>query len=176
MGESKVLRYFVTYKFVVRISRERSTSSRVRYQFQFVGILVVGALTRCALFHTVCNLIAAQLNVQLSLTDELRLCKFELVHNVVETTRIFCSVDDEGAVDDNILIRNFTWDAEISTLRQGQIGIESWLPRPCSKTNAVINILRVSGERGSSKSRVVGLLYTSTKASGTSINKRLQNI
>ena len=51
------------------------------------SIVVVGALTRCALRHSVWDLKAAQINMQGSLIWEFMLYKFRLGHNVAEATK-----------------------------------------------------------------------------------------
>ena len=53
---SQVFQHFgCICQFAVHISRDRSSSSRGRDPVAG-GIVVVGALTRCALLHSVCNL------------------------------------------------------------------------------------------------------------------------
>ena len=61
------------------------------------SIVVVSAVTYCALSHSECDLNTAQMNVLHSLFQELMLSKFELGHNAVEATPLnfLC----EGAVD-----------------------------------------------------------------------------
>ena len=51
------------------------------------SIVVVGALTRCALLHSAYDLKAAQMNVQCNLIRELMLYKFEIDHSTAETTK-----------------------------------------------------------------------------------------
>ena len=54
-------------------------------------IIIVGALTRCALLHFKCDLKAAQINGQLSsLNQEIMLRKFELEHNALEANKNIC--------------------------------------------------------------------------------------
>ena len=57
---------------------------------EFGGKVVVGALTRCALLHSVCDFQVTQMNVQRSLIRELTLYKFELSHDAVEATEKIC--------------------------------------------------------------------------------------
>ena len=58
------------------------------------SIVVIGAL-----FHPVCDLKAALINMQYSLIQELILCKFKLGHNAtVATENIYC-IKGEGAID-----------------------------------------------------------------------------
>ena len=51
------------------------------------GIVVVGVLIRCALLYSVCNLKAAQMNMQRSLIREFMLYEFEPGHNTAEATK-----------------------------------------------------------------------------------------
>ena len=62
------------------------------------SIVVVGALTRCALFLSVCDLKATQMNVQRSLIHKNMLYLFSLGHNATEATKDICYVKDESAV------------------------------------------------------------------------------
>ena len=63
------------------------------------SIVLVGALTHCVLLHSMCDLKAAQINVQRCLIWELMPYEFELVHNTVEATKNICCAKGEGAVD-----------------------------------------------------------------------------
>ena len=49
----------------------------------------MGVLTRCALLHSECDLIAAKMNVQRGLIQELMLHVFELGHDAEEATKTF---------------------------------------------------------------------------------------
>ena len=51
------------------------------------SIVVVGALTHYALFHTVFDLKALQMNMLYSLIQELMLYKFEVSHDAAEATK-----------------------------------------------------------------------------------------
>ena len=51
------------------------------------SMVVVGALTRCALLHSVSDLKAAQMNMHRYLIREIKLYEFELGHNTTETTK-----------------------------------------------------------------------------------------
>ena len=53
------------------------------------SIVVVGALTHCALLHPWCDLKATLINMQHSLIQELILYEFKLGHNTIEATKIF---------------------------------------------------------------------------------------
>ena len=68
------------------------------------SIVVVGVLT-CALLHSMCNLKAAQMNLQCSLIWELMIYGFELVHKTVEVSKNVCFAKDEPAVDRNQVSR-----------------------------------------------------------------------
>ena len=59
------------------------------------SIIVVGVLT---LLHSVCDLKAAQTNMQWSLIWELRIYEFELGNNLMEANKEICC-EGEGTVD-----------------------------------------------------------------------------
>ena len=61
------------------------------------SIVVVGALTCCALLHSICDLKATQMNVPHSLIQKLMLYKFKLGQNTAETTKNICCAKCEGA-------------------------------------------------------------------------------
>ena len=63
------------------------------------SIVVVGALTRCALLHCVCDLKAAQINVGYSLIRELILYEIELSNKVAEATKKICWAKGERTVN-----------------------------------------------------------------------------
>ena len=52
-----------------------------------------------------CDLKAAQMNVQHGLIWEFMLYKFELGHNAMEATKNICYVKSEGAVDHSLETR-----------------------------------------------------------------------
>ena len=62
------------------------------------SIVVVGALTCCALLNSVRDLKAVQMNVQRSLIREVMLYKFELGHKTAKATQNICCAKGEGAV------------------------------------------------------------------------------
>ena len=62
------------------------------------SIVVIGALTYCALLHYIYNLKAAQMNVQHSLILELMLYEFEFQQNAVEATKTICCAVDLSTV------------------------------------------------------------------------------
>ena len=56
--------------------------------FAVIGsIVAVGTLTCCALFHSMCDLKAPQMNVQQGLIWELRLYEFKLVYNTADVIK-----------------------------------------------------------------------------------------
>ena len=63
------------------------------------SIVVVGALTRCKLLHSVCNLKAAQKNVPCGLIWELMLYLFKQGHNASEAAKNVRCSKGEDAVD-----------------------------------------------------------------------------
>ena len=73
----------------------------------FSSIVVVGALTHCALLHSVCDLKAAQMNMQSSLIQELLLYKFKLSYNTVKAIKNNCYTKGESTFDHNTRTRWF---------------------------------------------------------------------
>ena len=71
------------------------------------SIVVVGALTCCALNHSVCDLKVVKMNVKRSRIHELMFYLFELSHNAVEETKIISFPSDESAVNHCAVIRWF---------------------------------------------------------------------
>ena len=85
-------------------------------------MVVIDALTRCALLHSVYDLKAEQINGQRCLIGELMLSKFELSHNTEEATKNICCAKSKRAVDHNMVTRQFKKFhsvARTSTIRQG---------------------------------------------------------
>ena len=58
---------------------------------------VVGAMTRCSLFHAVCDLKFVQMNVKHSLNRELLIYEFKLGYKPMETNKNICCAKDERA-------------------------------------------------------------------------------
>ena len=56
-------------------------------------------VTRCALLHSVCDLIATQMNVLCSLIWEPMHYVFKLDQNAAEVTKIICCAKNKGAID-----------------------------------------------------------------------------
>ena len=50
------------------------------------SIVVVSALTSCALLHSMCDFKATQMNVQCDLIQDLMFYEFEQGHNTIEAT------------------------------------------------------------------------------------------
>ena len=74
------------------------------------SIVVIGVLTY-ALLYSLCDLKAAQMKVQHSLSQECMLYKCELGHIAMEVTKNICCVKGEGAVDHSTItkwLKNFT--------------------------------------------------------------------
>ena len=71
------------------------------------SILVVDALTHCALLQSKCDLKAVQKNMQYSLIWELILYKFQLDHDTMEATKNICYTKDNGTVNYFTITRLF---------------------------------------------------------------------
>ena len=69
------------------------------------SIVIVGALTRCVLFHSVCDVKAEQTNVQHGLIWELMLQEYELDHNASEATKTIYCAKSEVVIDHGTLIK-----------------------------------------------------------------------
>ena len=63
------------------------------------SIVVVGALTRCALLQSVYDVKAVQMNVLSSLIREFMLYEFELAHYAAEATTNICCTKCEDTID-----------------------------------------------------------------------------
>ena len=63
------------------------------------SIVVVGALTHCALLHSICDLKVALINVQHCLIWELLIYDLKLGHNVMEITKNISCVKGDGTLD-----------------------------------------------------------------------------
>ena len=100
------------------------------------SIMVVSLQTHCALLHSMCVLMTAQVNVQHNQISELILNDFKPGHNTVETSKNVCFTKGEGAVDHSIetrCLKNFAWVAKTLMIVQAHIGLKPLIPRPCSK-------------------------------------------
>ena len=69
------------------------------------SIVLVGALTRCALLHSMCDLKATQMDIQRSLIRKIMLFEFELDQNAAEATKNICCAKGEYAVDHSVVRR-----------------------------------------------------------------------
>ena len=101
LGESKVLRC-VSLWHVYHGTKAVPTVEN--------NIVVSGVLICYALFHSMCNLRATQMNVQYNLIWELMLYKFEMSHNSVEATKNIYCMKGEGTV--NYRIKKFCSDCD----------------------------------------------------------------
>ena len=68
-----------------------------------ISIMVVGVLTCYALLHSMCNLKAAQMNVQCSLIQELMLYELKRGHNAIEANKNICCAKGENTVIHSII-------------------------------------------------------------------------
>ena len=94
-----------------------------------VLIMMVGALIRCTLLHSMYNLKAAQMNVQYSLIQELMLYKFEPNHNIMEVTKNICV---NGEDDHRTVTRWFKKFCSDCKNLNSQVGLKSWIPKGCT--------------------------------------------
>ena len=73
-----------------------------------VGIIaIVGALTRCALLQSMCDLKAGQMNMQHSILQEFMPYESVLGHDAAEATRNICCVKVDSTVDHSTVTRGF---------------------------------------------------------------------
>ena len=108
-----------------------------------------------------CDLKIAEMNLQCSLIQELRLYKFKLGHNAMEVNKNICHVKNAGAVDHSTVARwfkkfysgckNLDYQARLHRpkIADSEIGLQAIEANPMSST------WRVSGKLGLSKSSVV---------------------
>ena len=129
------------------------------------SIVVVGALTCCALLHSVHDLKAAQMSVECSLIHELMFYKFELGHIATEATKNICGVKGEGAVDHSADVsRNFMHVAKTLMIRQHEVGQKVMIPRPFLEANLESSAGRASGELSISQSSETSLFHNLRKS------------
>ena len=123
------------------MSRDRGNSNRGWYpqwlvSTMLVGVVIVGAMTRWALLHSVCDLKVIKMNMCRGLNREITLYEFKLGHKIVDATKnIFCA-KNEGAVDHSIVtwwFKNFAQVARNSTIWQCQVGLKQWISSLYSK-------------------------------------------
>ena len=67
--------------------------------------MVLGALTRCTLLHSVCDLKTIQMNVQHSIIQEDMLYDIKLGHIATEATKTICCAKGNGTVNRNTVTR-----------------------------------------------------------------------
>ena len=97
------------------------TVQTIRVIHRVGSIEVVGVLTCCALLHFMCDLKAAQINMQCSLIWELMLYEFKLCYDSAEATKNISCTKGEGIVDHSTVTRwfiNFGQVARTTMIRQ----------------------------------------------------------
>ena len=116
------------------------------------SILVVSALTRWALLHSMCDLKAAQMHVKPRLIRKPMFYEFDLEHNTSEATKNICRANGEGAIDHSIVIRwlkKSSWGFKYIDDQARSGWLKAVDPRPCTKPsreNPTSSSWRVSGE------------------------------
>ena len=71
------------------------------------SVVLVNALTHCALLHSVCDLKAAQMKVLSCLIQDFMLYEFRLDYKTAEATKNICCVKSDGTVDHSMVTRLF---------------------------------------------------------------------
>ena len=121
------------------------------------SITVVDMLTCFALHHSMSNLRAMLMNVQLCLIQGLKFCKFNLGHNVMEVAKNICSI--KGAIyhSNEMVARNFIQVAR--TLTKGKVRKDKTMKflamLQTIETNLTRRTQKEFGELGILLSRVV---------------------
>ena len=135
------------------------------------SIVVVGVLTCPALFHSVGDLKAVQMNVQHSLIQEFMLYKFELDHSNTETSKNIWRYS-WSQYNNQMAQKNFTQVAIILRIREGHIDLKAWILRLIQviESNLVSSTWRISDRLGILQPSVVHHLHNLSK----SINKSCQ--
>ena len=67
--------------------------------------MIISMLKHCTLLHFVCDLKAAQTNVQRNLNRKFMLYKFKLGDNTARATKNICCVKGDGVVDHSTVSR-----------------------------------------------------------------------
>ena len=133
----------------------------------FGSIMVLGALTHCALLHSMCYLKTARINVQCHLILELMLYEFELGHNEAESTKNICWAKGEGTVDHLKGLKKFCSDKK-NLDNQKELSkpktMDSKVMLQAIETNLVSSTRRVSGELGISQSNIIHHLHDHSKS------------
>ena len=156
------MQYFVTCVYNVSEAVQAVKVSTV-----VASVAVVRVLTRCSLFHTVCDLKTVPMNVQYYLIREFALCDFGLGHDAAEATKNICFMKEADAVDHSTVIR---WFKKFNS-RYKNLGYHARSCWPTSldftavlRENSANSIERVSGELGISQSGVVRHLHDFCKS------------
>ena len=117
--EMKLLKYVRSFAifcyFVVRISLDRSSSSRSRNPSVLGSIMVVGALTCYSLLHSVSDQKASEVNEHTSLIRDLMICELSLRLNNAEAAKNICCAQFI------IVASNSTRVARTSTIKWFQV-------------------------------------------------------
>ena len=132
--------------------------------------MVVGALTRTALLHSMCDLKSVQMKVQHTLIRELTLYELELAHNAAEATKNICCVKGEGTVDNSTVTKSFKkflhgykyFDDQIRSGRPKTVDSDAVLQ--AIKVNPRSSPGRVSSELSISQFSVVHHLFDLSKS------------
>ena len=103
-GATKVLQYFGTCEFAECITRMKKFKSG-KVPKVFNSIVVVGALTRCALLQSVYYLKATQTNMQHHQIQELMFYKFVMSYKTAKVTKNICCTKSESTVDHNTVTK-----------------------------------------------------------------------
>ena len=139
-------------------------------------VMVVSTLTCCALFHCVCNLKDAQMNVQYSLIWEFIIYNFKLGQNTLEANKNICCAKGEATIDYSTVTRSFkkfhsvykNINNQVSSVRLKTLESET-------KENLANSTQRVSGEFSISQFNVICHLHDLGKSTIPHITKILQN-
>ena len=113
-----------------------------------------------------CDLKAAQMNMQQSLIWELMLFKFELGHNAKEATKNICYAKGEGTADQSTVNREFKKFHSVCQILDDQVRSgrsKTMDSKTMLKANPVSSTQRVSGKLNISQSSLVCYLYNLSK-------------
>ena len=102
------------------------------------SIVVVCVLTRFALPHYVCDLIASQMNMQRIFTRAVRLYRFKLGQNATEAAKKICCAKDKGIVNRSTVARWLKKFCLAYKNLDNQVGLKLrilmlWILKLCSK-------------------------------------------
>ena len=107
--------------------------------------VVVGAMTCCAFLHSICNLKAAQINMQCSLIWEFMIYKFKLGHHISQVTKNIC-LKSECEIDHSAVSRRFKKFCSSYKNHNNQIRSGSLKTVDSEDVNQVSSTWRVSGK------------------------------